>query len=290
MYDAPFKGFCNSSIRADSGSLFSLNYPNNYNNSMNCFQHVLLPSYTSTRSVSLVFSTLKMERHPTCAYDYIEVFTDRQLTNSQGRFCGSQQNLRFNFQSSEFVIMTRSDASLTQMGFQAFYTLEEVQNPTAFSCDFTTDLCGMTQSSFDQIDWTWRTGTTDSLYTGPTSDHTTGTGYYMYVEATNIVPNAMARLQFPSQIASTNIRCLSFWYHMYGAGMGSLQVESSSSFGTNTLWSMSGNQGNAWRSARVDLPPSSAQFPATVSFLGTRGSSYQSDIAIDDVTVTNGQC
>ena len=47
--------------------------------------------------------------------------------------------------------------------------------------------------------------------------------------------------------------CFSFWYHLYGIGMGTLQIKDNN----NTLVSYSGNQGNIWQRASVTLGPGS---------------------------------
>lgn len=43
------------------------------------------------------------------------------------------------------------------------------------SCDFETDFCTFTNSKTDQFDWILGFGDTKSLYSGPSTDHTTGT-------------------------------------------------------------------------------------------------------------------
>ena len=48
-----------------------------------------------------------------------------------------------------------------------------------------------------------------------------------------------------------------------------------------------GNQDNEWKKADVNLELAGTQF--TISFMGTRGSNYRSDMAIDDVKVTVGR-
>ena len=44
-------------------------------------------------------------------------------------------------------------------------------------------------------------------------------------------------------------QCMTFYYHMNGASMGSLKVE----INGNTLFSKSGDQGNQWHMAQVDV-------------------------------------
>ena len=46
----------------------------------------------------------------------------------------------------------------------------------AFSCNFDTSMCGFVQDSNDTFDWTRHRGSTSSMYTGPSADHTTGNG------------------------------------------------------------------------------------------------------------------
>lgn len=42
-------------------------------------------------------------------------------------------------------------------------------------CDFESGLCGWTQDTTDDFDWTSHSGTTDVVGTGPSNDHTLGT-------------------------------------------------------------------------------------------------------------------
>ncbi len=86
---------------------------------------------------------------------------------------------------------------------------------------------------------------------------------------------------------------LSFWYNMNGSSMGSLSVQVSVDGGVNwsaNLWSVSGDQGSAWQEATVDLSAFQGQSSVIIRFAGLTGSSYQSDIAIDDITVSGISC
>ena len=44
---------------------------------------------------------------------------------------------------------------------------------------------GWSQGAGDDFDWTVQTGATPSTGTGPTGDHTSGTGIYLYMEASS---------------------------------------------------------------------------------------------------------
>jgi bacillopeptidase F (M6 metalloprotease family) len=68
--------------------------------------------------------------------------------------------------------------------------------------------------------------------------------------------------------------------------MGTLSVEVTGDCITWTpVWSLSGNQGDTWYEANVDLTP---YIGATtkVRFNGLTGSGWHSDMAIDDISVT----
>jgi chitodextrinase len=159
-----------------------------------------------------------------------------------------------------------------------------------YSEGFETSLGAWTQATSDDINWTRDASGTPSGSTGPSSA-TEGT-YYMYIESSG---NGTG---YPTKTAILNSPCLnltaqsqatfSFDYHMYGSSMGSLSFEASTD-GTNwtSLWSLSGNQGNAWSSASVDL---AAYVGGTVElrYVGVTSTSYRSDMAIDNIQITDG--
>jgi len=131
--------------------------------------------------------------------------------------------------------------------------------------------------------WIHQSGATSSVATGPSYDHTTGSGFYFYVEAS--LPN------YPSigpyileNDLSTNVGVVSFYYHMYGGTMGSLQFDwTSDGINWNNIWSKSGDQGDSWQQASFTI----GQYVDNVRFYATTGSNYESDIAIDDFSYYN---
>ncbi len=146
---------------------------------------------------------------------------------------------------------------------------------------------GWAQDDGDDFDWTVHTGSTGSSGTGPSSAYG-GTGYYLYTESSSPnYPAKTALLYTPTFDASSlSIPYLSFHYHMYGAMMGTLNVNISNNGGSSwaTIWTLSGNQGDGWVEAIVDLSAyNSANF--IIEFEGITGSSYTSDMAIDEISI-----
>ncbi|KAJ7356094.1 hypothetical protein OS493_027021 [Desmophyllum pertusum] len=154
--------------------------------------------------------------------------------------------------------------------------------PVVTSCNFDYGLCsGWQQSYSDVFDWTRRAGSTSSSNTGPSSDHTSGSGYYMYIETS--VPRVAgdnAKLKL-SVSGNRELSCLTFYYHMYGNSMGTLTVVS----GNARVFRTSGNRGNYWLKAERTI-----YLANSVTFEGIVGSSYTGDLAIDDVSISSGSC
>ncbi|MCF6180612.1 immunoglobulin-like domain-containing protein [Lutibacter sp.] len=149
------------------------------------------------------------------------------------------------------------------------------------------------QGSGDDIDWTNNTGQTPSSGTGPSAAFD-GTDY-LYTEASangTGFPNKIAYLISPCfELAGYKNSQFSFYYHMYGASMGTLSVEVSiDNWATYTsLFSISGPQqtsnSDAWKIQIVDLTAYDGQ-TIKLRFKGLTGSDYTSDIAIDNINLT----
>ena len=145
------------------------------------------------------------------------------------------------------------------------------------------------QDNNDDIDFTLASGSTPSSNTGP-SNASDGSEY-IYVEATNPnFPSKVAILGSPCyDLTNKNTAQLNFDYHMYGAGMGDLDIEISTDGGqtwsTTPIWTKSGDQGNQWLSDSIDL--SSYQMSqVSYRFVATTGTAFTSDIALDNLLLT----
>lgn len=133
----------------------------------------------------------------------------------------------------------------------------------------------------DMLDWTRHSGATSSSGTGPYG--AIDGSYYAYTESSYPnYPTKTALLEGPAfDFTNKGQAEMTFSYHMYGASMGTLYVEVSDNCQNwTTVWSLSGNQGNAWYQANVDLGAYSGQI-ITVRFRGVTGNSYTSDISVN---------
>ena len=146
------------------------------------------------------------------------------------------------------------------------------------------------QDTNDDGDWLFKQGQTPSFNTGPLGDHTTGNGTYFYVESS--APNFPGK-QFISytptfDVSATPGKILSFWYHMFGPAMGELEVAIIDVTGNYIfIDAYNGDQGMAWNLGYYPLDSFNLQHDFKIAFVGNTGTSYTSDICIDDVMISN---
>ncbi|XP_051554355.1 zonadhesin [Myxocyprinus asiaticus] len=157
----------------------------------------------------------------------------------------------------------------------------------SINCDFESDICSWTQLLTDVFDWTRHTGSTPSSMTGPSSDHTTGSGFYIYIEGDSATYGDTARL-LSSECADPQPQCLQFWYHAYGTsstmGLSIYLLEGNKA---QEVWRRRENHGDMWHRALVNMSPKTK---FQIIFEGRIGSTALSDVAIDDVSLHRGTC
>jgi len=154
---------------------------------------------------------------------------------------------------------------------------------------FETNFGGWTNATGDNFDWARRSGGTPSSNTGPSS--AAEGSFYAYVESSD--PNYPSRTTILTSpcfdLTSATAATFTFQWHLYGAAtMGGLSLEARASGGSwASVWSRTGNQGNSWQSSSVNL---AAYLGGTVElrYVGTTGSTWQGDMAIDDISLTTG--
>ena len=136
--------------------------------------------------------------------------------------------------------------------------------------------------------WGGGQGGTGTGNTGPSADHTTGSGNYVYAEASFTTPGLTAELESPEiDLNALSVPELRFWFHMYGSSMGALQLDVfDGSAWTTNVDQISGDQGNQWFERIVDLSAFSGQ-TVRLRFVASTGvtPTQLGDIAIDDLSI-----
>ncbi|MCB9232296.1 MAG: PKD domain-containing protein [Bacteroidia bacterium] len=145
--------------------------------------------------------------------------------------------------------------------------------------------------SQDDIDWRTDEGGTPSTGTGPTTDYNPGTttGNYLYLEASGTCAQKVANLLSPCiDLTNSVTPTLTFAYHMYGTTMGELHVDvlSGGTWTQNVTPAFTGNHGNVWNTATVNLSAFNGNIIA-IRFRGITGTGFESDIAIDDIQIVD---
>lgn len=159
---------------------------------------------------------------------------------------------------------------------------------------FEAGLNGWKQATDDGFDWSLAEQSTPSAATGPTKAREGKAFLYTELdqfsqETFTLQPlnkNKTAQFISPTfDLSSLNAPHVFFAYHMFGADMGTLKLEASTDGTTwQSVWTQTGDQGNEWRVASVNI---SAYKSSTTKlrFSGTTGDGSTSDIAFDAITV-----
>uniref|UniRef100_A0A663LWY4 MAM and LDL receptor class A domain containing 1 n=1 Tax=Athene cunicularia TaxID=194338 RepID=A0A663LWY4_ATHCN len=154
-------------------------------------------------------------------------------------------------------------------------------------CNFEFDLCGWKQDENDDFDWNLRTSSTTKMGTGPATDHTLQepSGHYIFIKSSFLqLPGQKARI-FSPVLSKRNKNCkILFYYHMFGAHIGSLIVyQKTMAKHEEILLNLTGNQGNFWQHKTLILTGDGDE-DFQVVFEGTAGKGPKDGIALDDLT------
>ncbi|MDO7712050.1 MAG: PKD domain-containing protein, partial [Schleiferiaceae bacterium] len=140
--------------------------------------------------------------------------------------------------------------------------------------------------------WGGGSGNTPTANTGPTSDHTSGSGNYVYTESSYGSASETALLETPLiDLSALTAPELKFWFHMRGSSIQSLRIDiySATSGSYTPIDSIVGDQGNAWFERVINLSTYVNQ-TIKVRFRAAKNSttaSQRADIAIDDFSISN---
>ncbi|CAC5422238.1 unnamed protein product [Mytilus coruscus] len=142
------------------------------------------------------------------------------------------------------------------------------------------------ESGLDKKNWWRNSGGTSTGNTGPS--RAMAGNYYMYIESgfMGYLENA---LLVSNSLQPDAKLCLSFYYHMYGSDIGTLEVMVSSLGTSQTIFTRSGDQGNQWYHKKLYIQPASN---LQIMFNGIVDEMYCvfGDIALDNIMLFTGEC
>jgi len=176
--------------------------------------------------------------------------------------------------------------------FETFSLCGTSSNCEAEICAMNNDFTNLANGIDDDIDWRTDNGGTPSTGTGPSQDFNPGTssGKYLYLEPSGapVCSSKEAILLSPCiDLTGTNNPVLNFAYNMNGTTMGALFVDvfSNGVWNVNLISPLVGNKGANWFTATASLNAYVGNV-INIRFRGVTGSSWESDLAIDDISIT----
>lgn len=131
-------------------------------------------------------------------------------------------------------------------------------------------------------------GTTNSGSTGPLDDHTPGGTTYIYTEASSGSTGSVTEVTSPCiDLTALVSPRMGFWYHMYGAAMGTMRIDVIANGIRTPVDSIVGQQqtgeNDPWLERVVSLTAYTGQ-TIQVVFVGIKGTSFTSDMSVDDIS------
>ncbi len=177
--------------------------------------------------------------------------------------------------------------------FDAFTNCATTWDCTGYSCTLEENWFNVPfdYEKGDSTEWRTFSGATGTGGTGPSFDHTSGSGKYLYMETSG---NSGSGCQFDDayaltpciDLSSATKPELSFWYHAYGSSIGELHVD----IFVDGEWiydltpPIQGDKGNTWFQQTANLIPYVGK-TVILRFRGSNGGGFTGDLAIDDVGI-----
>ena len=196
--------------------------------------------------------------------------------------------------SVTYFVEAIDDAAAQNHGTSNNYSYFMKYNPVVFSEGFNTGTANdkwVSPGWSNPKDWEYEPDETGSSDTGPDGPYE-GVGY-VHPEASNS-DNITMELASPAIDLDSLLKpYMSFYYHMYGADMGDLNVDVyDGSTWHKGVWSISGQQHSSksapWTKAKLDI--SAYKDTATkIRFRAITGNGYKSDMSVDDLKIGGTQ-
>lgn len=191
------------------------------------------------------------------------------------------------------AVQTRTACNITLAPYLENFESGLWNDPAVFNDPGNIDPC-WARSDTSVYYWRGNKGASDGFQSGPSADHTTGTGFYAYtvrdaVFGSNVNTDLISPLISLDTLSTPELR---FWYHMYGNEIDKLVVSINNGNGWTVLNTISGQQQTittaAWQERIVNL---TAYIGDTIQlrFRGFRsnGNAFRANIAIDDIRIDN---
>lgn len=212
---------------------------------------------------------------------------------------GNNLTLTFAPSSSGSAIITlRGTNASSQFTTTSFgVAVNPIISTFPFLTSFPTSTFPFGYQASGNMNWVIQSGPTPSAGsdTGPTGDNTTGTGFYIFTETSGPPVGATADFILPvTNISTLTAPNLTFYYHMFGASTGTLEVyvRNVATNVSTRVFQLVGQQQTAtnqpYRQAFIPLSPFVSAGQIQVFFRGIRGSSFTGDIAVDDILIQEG--
>lgn len=230
--------------------------------------------------------------------------------NSQDRPLSEETKMTvFNLgtlQQGKYILCYASDLALrgqtAKAGDFRYYAGVLEVGSKVFECDFEED-CGLIhfKNNLDMdLDWTIRSGPTETAGTGPESDHTKGAGgdgKYLYMKSPGYAAGSTATVLMQPAIYAAGNYCAKMAFHMYGDDVNSMRVyvhklendkDITGDWG-QPKWLRVADHGKEWQEGGFEFTSDgNTAMQLVIELLA--GFSEKGDIAVDDIEITSGGC
>ncbi|XP_056146256.1 bone morphogenetic protein 1-like [Lampris incognitus] len=134
-FSAVYEAICGGEVKRDNAQIQSPNYPDDYQPNKICVWKITV---AQDFHVGLSFQSFEIERHDSCAYDYLEVRDgSSEVSPLLGHFCGSDKPDDIKSSSNQLWLKFVSDGSINKAGFAAnvFKEMDECAKPDNGRCE-----------------------------------------------------------------------------------------------------------------------------------------------------------
>ncbi|KAM4036824.1 bone morphogenetic protein 1 isoform 2-T2 [Anomaloglossus baeobatrachus] len=133
-FHAVYEAECGGDVAKDEGHIQSPNYPDDYRPNKDCKWKLRV---AEGYNIGIVFQSFEIERHDSCAYDFLEIRDgDSETSPLIGRYCGYDKPDDFKSSGNKLFIRFLSDGSINKAGFSLHYfkEVDECSRPNKGGC------------------------------------------------------------------------------------------------------------------------------------------------------------